>query len=58
MDNNDYSPFDLIAIFNTILGLNNIALNQSQREQQTKMVQQISRIEEKLDKLLEGKEND
>lgn len=58
MDNNDYNSFDLIAIFNTILGLNNITLNQSQREQQTKMVQQISRIEEKLDKLLEGKEND
>lgn len=51
---NEYDPFDVIALFNTFLGLLNYDKNTSQHQEQDQMQRKLDNILDKLETLERG----
>lgn len=51
---NEYGSFDVIALFNTLLGLMNYEKNTAQHREQDTIIQKLDTILERLDKLEGG----
>lgn len=51
---NEYDPFDVIALFNTVLGLMNYEKNTAQHREQDIINQKLDTILDKLSKLEGG----
>lgn len=51
---NEHDPFDVIVLFNTLLGLMNYDKNTAQHREQDIIIQKLGTILEKLDKLEGG----
>lgn len=51
---NEYDPFDVVVLFNTLLGLINYDKNTAQHREQDIIIQKLNTILERLDKLEGG----
>lgn len=49
INSNEYGPFDVIALFNTFLGLLNYDKNTSQHQEQDQMQKKLDSILDKLE---------